>query len=216
MIQAVIFDMNGVIIVDEKFHTQSWIEFCKKYNFSITDEELRNYFIGKRDKETLEYIFKKKLSDEESNKYSDQRDLMVRALVKNKLTLPQGLIELLNNIRNKNIPLAIATSSRRGYVDFIMETFNLRKYFPIIITAEDVSNGKPDPEIYLKTADKLKIIPQNCLVFEDSLSGIKSAKDAGMKVIAITTTYSSSELKDKADKVIENFNQVSETLINNL
>lgn len=206
--------MNGVIIVDEQYHTESWKEFCKTHNIILTDNEFKTEVIGKRDKDTLNYLFKRTISEKESNLYSDQRDEIVKKLVKNKLSLPDGLLELLNKIQEQQIPLAIATSSRKGYVNFIMDNFELRKYFPIIVTAEDVDNGKPDPEMYLRSAVQLNVNPKDCLVIEDSISGIKSAKSAGMKVVAITSTHSKEDLQESANYVIDSFKNFDYSLLN--
>jgi len=213
MIKAIIFDMNGVIIVDEQYHTESWKEFCKKYNFTLTDDEFKTEVMGKRDQDTLVYLFKGNLSNEGINKYSDERYRMAKALMKGKLVLPEGLIDLLDKLQSKNILLAIATSATKDYANFIMNKFGLKKYFSVIITAEDVIEGKPSPEIYLKTANKLKINPENCLVVEDSMPGIESAKAAGMKVIAITSSLSREELKGLADYVIDSFSDFDFSLL---
>lgn len=208
MIKAVVFDMNGVIINDEKFHKQSWTIFCQRYGFKLSPQEFDKEVMGKRDKETLEYLFKKKLTPDEINNYANERDEIVKPLVNNNLQLTKGLQKLLEDLKQAHIPVAIATSSRKGYMNFIMDNFNLRKYFKHIITAEDIVNGKPDPEIYLKTALLLQKKPEDCLVFEDSLSGIKSAKNAGMNVIAITTTHNKNELS-LADQIIDSFEDIS-------
>lgn len=213
MAKAVIFDMNGVIIVDEKYHNESWQILCNNYGFTLTEEDFKKHVMGKRDKDTLDYLFKRKLSLEDTDKCADERDAIVKRLVKGKLALPDGLLELLEEIKNKNIPLAIATSSRRGYVDFIMENFGLRKYFPIIVTAEDITNGKPDPEIYLKTAGILSVNPDEVLAFEDSITGIKAAKSAGMKVVGVSSSVSEEELSKIADVVIGSFKEFSRGLL---
>ena len=213
MVKAVIFDMNGVIIVDEKFHNQSWVEFCRLYNFKLTEEEFNRDIMGKRDKDTLNYLFKRNLSEGEVNKYANERDKLVNDLVENNLNLPEGLLKLLERFKKRGLPLAIATSARRGYVDFILESFRLREFFPLIITAEDVVKGKPDPEIYLKVADKLGIDPESCLVFEDSIFGIAAAKSAGMKVVAITSSHTEDEIQNKADWVIKSFKDFDGSLL---
>jgi beta-phosphoglucomutase len=214
MIKAIIFDMNGVIIVDQRYHNQAWAEFCKKYNLSLTNEELKTQVMGKRDQDILDYLFKGNLSNEEINKYSNERYRMAKAIIKGKLVLPEGLIDLLDKLQSRNIPLAIATSAIRGYANFIMNKFRLRKYFSVIITAGDVIEGKPSPEIYLETANKLKINPENCLVIEDSILGVESAKAAGMKVVAITSSFSKEELKGLADYVIDSFSDFDFSLLN--
>ena len=96
-----------------------------------------------------------------------------------------------------------------------MGALSIRKYFKIVLTAEDITKGKPDPEIYIKSADGLHINPQECLVFEDAISGIRAARAAGMKVVGIATTHSNEEL-NLADTVVDNFKGVSLDFLNNI
>lgn len=208
MMKAVIFDMNGVIINDESYHTQSWKAFCKKHGFKLSPQEINEKVMGKRDQDTLKYLFKQKLSSRQINTYSDEREKIVMPLVKRSLQLADGLRKLLDELKQADIPLAIATGSRKGYANFIVANFHLRNYFRHIITAEDITKGKPDPEIYLKAALLLQIKPEDILVFEDSLAGISAAKRAGMKIVGITTTYNQEELS-LADKVINSFEEIS-------
>lgn len=200
--------MNGVIINDEHYHNESWNEFLEKYGFTLTTEEFEAQIMGKRDKDTLQYLFKRSLTPKEISMYCDERDAIVQKLVEGKLQLTAGLREFLESVQQAHIPLAIATSSRKEYVDFIVDTYDIRKYFQFIVTADEVVHGKPDPEIYLKAANLLEIEPSDCLVFEDSASGIKAAKAAEMKVVGITTSLSRDEL-NSVDKIIDDFTQIS-------
>jgi beta-phosphoglucomutase-like phosphatase (HAD superfamily) len=94
------------------------------------------------------------------------------------------------------------------YTHFILDGLNIRHFFKQVVTAEEIAHGKPNPEIYLLAAQKLAVTPQNCIAFEDSLSGIKSAQAAGLKVIGITTTHSAEELRI-ADKIVHSFTEVN-------
>ncbi len=208
MLKAIIFDMNGVIINDEHYHNESWNEFLEKYGFTLTTEEFETQIMGKRDKDTLQYLFKRSLTPEEITMYCNERDAIVQKLVEGKLQLTSGLREFLDSVRQAHIPLAIATSSRKEYMDFIVDTYDIRKYFQFIVTGDEVVHGKPDPEIYLKAANLLGVEPTDCLVFEDSASGIKAAKAAGMKVVGITTSLSHDVLSS-VDKIIDDFTEVS-------
>lgn len=114
----------------------------------------------------------------------------------------------MEELEKERIPLAIATSARKPYTNFILDGLNIRKFFQQIATAEEITKGKPDPEIYLLAANKLGVDPRKCLAFEDALSGIKSAQAAGLKVIGITTTHSAEELKI-ADKIIDSFKDIT-------
>lgn len=207
MLKAVIFDLNGVIIDDEKIHQKAWRQFYEKKGLNLTKNDYKQKVLGRTVKDTLEYLYNYQLTEEELNQLASERIDIAIELVKNKLKLPDGLRKLLVLLNKNKIPLAIATSSRARYVDFVTDEAKIRKHFKFILTAQDVSRGKPHPEIYLKTAEKLEVYPNDCVVFEDSISGIMAAKKAGMKVIAITTTHTKTELNE-ADKIINSFTEV--------
>ena len=115
-----------------------------------------------------------------------------------------GLQDFLKDLDNNNIIMAIATSGIQVNIDFMFEHVPIKKYFKKVISSVDISKGKPDPEIFAKTAEALHIPPENCIVFEDSIAGVKAGKAAGMKVVALTTTHTPEELKE-ADLVIKNY-----------
>lgn len=111
--------------------------------------------------------------------------------------------------------VALATGATNEKVSIIQMHIPLRQYFSIIVDGGDVTKGKPNPKIFLKTAEKLRVKPQTCLVFEDTLNGIKAAHNAGMKCIAITTTHTREELKE-ADRVIDSFDELTIETIKHL
>lgn len=215
MFKAVIFDMNGVIINDERIHQESWRQYCQKHGFSLTEEEFKQKVFGRTEKEILEYLYKREITPEELQKDSDERVALSIQIFEPQLKIMDGLDTLLENLYQQNIPLAIATSSRNKYLNFILDGLNIRKYFKVIVTAQDITKGKPDPEIYVKAAEQLGINPQDCIVFEDTISGITSAKAAGMKVIGVATTHSKEEL-ESASTVIHTFNEVTTEMLNTL
>lgn len=215
MLKAAIFDMNGVIIDDERIHQESWRQICKKYNFHLTEDEFKHNIFGRTEADTFEYLFHRQLTPEELAKFSDERVKTAIDIFKPQLTPTIGLLNLLEELTKQNISVAIATSARWPYTNFILDGLNIRKYFKEIVTAEDIKKGKPDPEIYLKTAEKLGVDPHDCVVFEDTLSGIKSAHSAGMKVIAITTTHKAEELSS-ADAIIPSFNDINANFLRKL
>ncbi len=210
---AVIFDMNGVIIDDERIHQQSWKVYCKNHGFHITEEEFKKKVFGRTEKDTFEYLYNRKISKKELEEFSNERVDTAIEIFKPVMKMTPGLKKLLKLLSDNNIPMAVATSSRPRYVHFIMESFNIRPFFKVILTAEDIVKGKPDPEIYQKSAEKLGVSPHECVVIEDTLSGITSAKAAEMKVIGIATTHSKEELKS-ANKVVDSFNEITLSFLN--
>lgn len=208
MLKAIIFDMDGVIIDDENIHQEAWRILCKRKGISLKQSDFKNNINGKTSKDILTHLFKKELDAEEFEMTSLEKINITIELLKNRMEPTQGLHEILESIYEKKIPMAIATSSRNKFVAFVLDQLNIRKYFKIIATAHDVKIGKPNPEIYLKTAERLQVNPRNCVVFEDSLSGIKSAKAAGMRVIGIATTHPREEL-NSADLAVKSFNEIN-------
>jgi beta-phosphoglucomutase len=204
---AIIFDFNGVIIKDERLHQESWRYICQKYRFTLSEEEFIHKVFGRTEAETFEFLFKKPLSLEALEKLSAERVQYVKSLIKN-IGLTQGFKSFLEQLKSYNIPIGIATSSRRPYLNYVLTVYHLSYLFDVIVSAEDIQKGKPDPEIYIKTAQLLHVKPEKCIVFEDSLSGISSAKSAGMHVIAISTTHNANELRG-ADQMIEDFSEMS-------
>lgn len=207
--------MNGVIIQDELIHQESVRQYCKRHGFNITEEEFKRDIFGRTEKEIFEYLYKRPITPEELEEYSNERVNEAIEILKPQLKMADGLEFLLKNLYENNILMAIATNSRNRYFNFIMDSLGIRKYFKVTVTAQDITRGKPDPEIYLIAAKQLQVHPSDCIVFEDTMTGIESAKTAGMKVIAITTTYPKEKL-GLSDKIINSFNEVNLELLNNL
>ncbi|HEY0731831.1 MAG TPA: HAD family phosphatase, partial [Chitinophagaceae bacterium] len=111
---------------------------------------------------------------------------------------------VLEVLHQRKLPMGIATSGIQVNIDFMFEHLPIRKYFSAVVNSTHIRKGKPDPEIYIKTAIQLNTSPGNCLVFEDAVVGILAAHDAGMKTIAITTTHQAEEL-ERADLVIPDY-----------
>jgi HAD superfamily hydrolase (TIGR01509 family) len=143
------------------------------------------------------------LDDETTRRYADEKEALFRELYTDVRPL-DGLIAFLDKLLDLEIPRAIATSAPRANVDFTLAATGMEKYFPTILDDSFVSRGKPDPEIYLKSAAALEIEPGRCVVLEDSLSGVLAGNRAGCKVVGITTTHTRSEL-GLADCVFDNF-----------
>ena len=200
---AILFDMDGVIIDSNPFHKIALKEFCKQHGYELTDEELRLKIYGRTNKDWIPNLFGK-LSPELVAQYGEEKEAMFREIYKNDIKLVDGLREFLDSLETLGIPRAIATSAPRSNVDFTLRYTHTGKYFETILDEAFVTRGKPDPEIYLKTAAALGFDPGNCVVFEDSLSGVAAGKRAGCKVVGITTTHTPEELHE-TDFIINDF-----------
>ena len=204
---AVIFDMDGVIIDSNPFHKISLRQFCEKYGYHLSDEELVNRIYGRTNKEWITNLFGP-LSHDELIRYEEEKEGLFRELFKNDIKALDGLNQFLHQLKEKNIPVAIGTSAPRSNVDYVLAHTKLEKYFSVILDESHVEHGKPNPEIYLKVADRLGFEPARCVVFEDSLSGVESARRAGAKVVGVATTHSVDELSH-TDLVIADFNTLT-------
>lgn len=203
---AVIFDMDGVIIDSNPFHKISLRQFCEKYGYHLSDQELISKIYGRTNKEWIANLFGT-LTKEELEHYGEEKEALFREIYKNDIQALKGLPEFLRSLEEKNIPIAIGTSAPRSNVDFVLSHIHLGKYFTVILDESDVEHGKPNPEIYLKVAARLGVEPSRCIVFEDSLSGVESARRAGAKVVGVATTHSFEELSH-TDFVIQDFTDV--------
>lgn len=200
---AFIFDMDGVIIDSNPFHKIALKQFCQKYGHDLTEEQLKEKIYGRTNKDWLVNVFGP-LDPQQLRDYAVEKEALFRKLYDRDIKAVAGLEDFLVKTRKNEVPVAIATSAPRANVDFTLTRTGLEKYFPVILDDTFVKKGKPDPEIYLKTAAALKFKPEDCIVFEDSISGVNSAKAAGCKVVGITTTHTPMELSD-TDYVIDDF-----------
>ena len=203
--KAVIFDLDGTLLDNNSYHLKSWLEYLKNIGRDISEEEYNANINGRTNTDVIKYIYQREMPDEEILKYTLEKEAMYRELYKPFVKPITGLINFLEVLQQKKIPMAIATSGIQPNIDFMFEEVPIRQYFKEVVNSSHITKGKPDPEIYLKTASLLNIPPKNCLVFEDAVVGIKSAKAAGMKVIAVATTQTKEELSI-ADMIIDDYN----------
>jgi len=206
-IKAAIFDLDGTLIDNNAYHFDSWIEYLKRMGRSITTDEYKANMNGRTNKDVAEYIYQRKLSDEEAMKYSLEKEAIYREIYQPHIKPVDGLIDLLELLYQKGIPMAIATSGIQVNIDFMFDNLPIRKYFKTVVSSAHITKGKPDPEIYLKSAEILNVTAGNCLAFEDAAVGVQSAKTAGMKVAAILTTQTKEELH-LADLIINDFTEL--------
>ncbi len=202
--KAVLFDLDGTLIDNNSYHLKTWKIYLEKIGIDISEEVYRKNINGRTNKDALEYIYNKKMTDDEAMVYAMEKEALYRDIYTSEIKPVDGLIDLLEVLHNRNIPMAIATSGIQVNIDFMFEHIPIKHYFKEVVNSTHINKGKPDPEIYLKTASLLKIPPENCLVFEDAEVGVIAAHAAGMKVIAITTTQTKEELK-QADLIIKDF-----------
>ena len=200
---AIIFDMDGVLVDSNPYHKIALHQFCAKYGYHLTEEGLRNKIYGRTNKEWITNLFGT-LPPDQLAQYGEEKEALYRELFDKDIQPVAGLLDFLHLLNKHKIPRAIGTSAPWSNVDFTLSKTGTQSFFHIILDESHVTHSKPNPEIYINVAKRLGLPPQQCIVFEDSLSGVISAKQAGAKVVGITTTHTPAELSE-TDLIINDF-----------
>lgn len=206
-IKGVIFDMDGVIVNNYTFHLDAWAEFCRKHQIAFSRETFTHQFFGKNNNDILNALFGRNLSGNEVRVLGEEKESIYRKLYSPHIKPLNGLIPFLDYLNEKGNRIAVASSAPQSNIDFTIKRTGIIKYVDVIANGDMVHRGKPHPEIFLKAAEMLKINPGECLVFEDSFSGIDAAESAGMRVVAVATTHEKSEHRPIND-IISDFVEI--------
>lgn len=213
-IKGVIFDFNGTMFYDGEIQEKSWRTFLqRKIGRKVTDDEFQEYVHGRNVDVTLSYFLDKKLSKKEIEELAEEKEVVYRELClgnKNKFKLATGLIELLNHLKERKIPFTIATASGLNNVKFFFKYLDLATWFDIgnVVYDDGTIPGKPEPEIYIRAANKIGVSINECMVFEDAKSGILSAHRAGAcKIVGVASLLDKEALFkiQGVDQVIEDY-----------
>jgi HAD superfamily hydrolase (TIGR01509 family) len=204
---AVIFDMDGVIVDSNPYHKIALKQFCEKHSYHLSDAELKSRIFGRTNKDWLMSLFNGKLTDKQVKEFEDEKESLFREIFAQHIKPVEGLISFLEMLKARQIPRAVATSAPPANVQFTLEKTGTQKFFQVVVDGDAVENSKPHPEIYLKTIAAIHFLPERCIVIEDSLSGITAGRQAGCKVIGITTTHTREEMRE-TDLVIDDFNDL--------
>ena len=198
--RAFIFDMDGTLVDNMRFHAAAWQTMLAENDLTVDTHDFLVKTAGKTNREIIPNFFKD----------ADEARLLELGLRKEsiyrELFLPErraiaGAIEFLTEAQTLGVKMAVATAAPVENMEFVLDGLDLRRYFTAITTAADVSNGKPDPEVFLVSAEKLGVEPKNCLVFEDALNGFEAANRAGMKSIGIASVNSVTDILKLASVV---------------
>ena len=208
---AAIFDMDGVLVDSNPFHLKKWEALLDEHRIAFDRDELPRLILGHRNDTTLRHFFGPNLGTDETQRLGDELEETFREMIRPHARPVPGLEALIIAFHNAGIPMAVASSAMTKNVEFIVDVLGFRHYFRHLVTGDEVRHAKPDPEIYIKAAEKLEIQPSRCVAFEDSFVGVESAKRAGMICVAIASTFPLSELRERthADLAVESFEQLN-------
>ena len=211
MLKAIIFDLDGTLVDSLPYHHESWRIFFKKNNIEENDfDEIYKNYKGGGTLELMTSVFGDIYTKDELEKMSDDKEVIFRDIYRSKIFPINGLRKFLDNLKKNNILLSIGSNAIRKNVLMTIEELGITKYFNSIICGDEVSKGKPDPEMYIKTLSNLKVNKNECIIFEDSIEGVTAAKNANIKAIGVTSSQSSEILKSVgAFKTIEDYTKIS-------
>lgn len=206
MDKAAVFDLDGVLVDSSQFHYESWVRLGEEVGFTMTPEFFRATF-GQRNDAILKRLVPN-ATEEQIERWGERKEALYREVAKGRLKPLPGSVELVQGLKRLGFCLAIASSTPRLNITFALQQLGLSGVFDAIVSAEDVTQGKPDPEVFLKAAERLGVAPSRCVVFEDAVAGVEAAKRGGMKCIAVTTTNPREALA-KADLVVDSLAEVT-------
>lgn len=219
MIKAVIFDMDGVISDTQKLHASVEEKLLQRFGIRIKASEITEKFGGMPTKEIFKKLFKEnKVSTDIDSIMEEKWEEMIK-YAKDSVSPVSGSIELINELKRQNFKLAISSSSPKKYVNVVLDKLKLKGKFDVITTQEEVKRGKPYPDISLLTAKKLETLPEECVVIEDGISGMMSAKRAGMKSIAFIDKSRSTKTDNgnyPADLIVNDLKKINSKKIKSL
>lgn len=196
-----IFDMDGTLVDNMKYHTDAWQQMLRENGVEMDAEEFLIKTAGRTNLEIIPQIFAD-ISEERLAELGERKETLYRELFLRHRRPVDGAVEFLEASRELGVKMAVATAAPMANVEFILDGLDLRHFFEAVTTAADISNGKPDPEIFLRSAEKLGVEPRHCLVFEDALNGFEAAHRAGMRSIGIATVNTIDRIM-QLDSVVE-------------
>ena len=219
MLRAVIFDFNGIIVDDEPIHFELFQRVLSEEGIDLTETDYYERYLGHDDRGAFSTAYRehdRALSRSKLAQLIERKAAYYQEDIKTKMRVFPGIQTLVPNLA-KQLPLAIASGALRNEIEIILSTIGLFTHFRAIVSAEDVTRGKPEPEIFLTALDRLNaaldsndpISPGECLVIEDSKEGIRGARRAGMKCLAVTNSHPA-KLLDDADSILDSLEGITQ------
>ncbi len=204
MPQAVIFDMDGVICHTNPFHSRAFQQFFEKRNLFPTEEDFALHMYGKNNGYILSHFLGRKIEGQELLELENEKESLFRVIYQELIDPIPGFLEFFHALRKAGFKTGVATSAPFANLELIAGKLDLFPHLESALASEHVTKHKPDPEVYLKTAQNLSVEPSQCVVFEDSFSGVSAAKNAGMKVVGVLSSHTVDQLP-VCDFYIDNY-----------
>ncbi|MEX2147314.1 MAG: HAD family phosphatase [Candidatus Rokuibacteriota bacterium] len=202
---GVIFDMDGVLIDSGAHHRAAWAALLEDEGVTANETSWR-LTIGRPAEEAVALLLRRALPAEEARRLAERKREHYARFAGRGVQAIAGVSAFVAELERLGVKRAVATSATRHDVERLLGELRLRERFHVIVAADDVRWGKPNPEVYLRAAEGLALRPSECLVFEDAVVGVHAARNAGMRVIGVTTAHTGRELIEAgAERAIANF-----------
>ncbi len=203
---GVIFDMDGVLIDSADAHWESWKRLGEENGLSITREQFASTF-GRQSRDIIQGLFGEK-SSAATRELSERKELIYRDIIGANPPIVEGAAELVRSLRAAGAALAIGSSGPRNNIDLVLRAIGVADDFAAIVSADDVTRGKPDPQVFELSARRLGLSPAQCIVIEDAPVGIQAAKAAGALAVAVLIYHPRSAFQ-AADDAVERLSELS-------
>ena len=211
---CVIFDMDGVLADTASIHFESWVKLAEEIGLFFSKNFFEKTF-GQQSTSIVRELVGQEMDDFLITKWANLKEFYYREMIKGKLQPLPGVLRIIKELKFLGFKLAVGSSGPSKNVKLLLDTLKIKDFFDIVITAKEVQNGKPAPDVFLIAAKALNIAPENCIVIEDAPVGIQAANAAGMLCIALTTTHKMEELSG-ARIIIKDLTEISINDIINL
>lgn len=212
MIKAVIFDMDGVVVDTGLIHNTAEKKVLDEIGIHMTFDEIQEY-AGQAAEVWFKEVLKKNKKSANIEELVKKKFNMVYDILEDEIPVIPGFLDLFKSLKRNKIKVALASGSSKKFMNFIVSKLELK--FDLVISSEEVSKGKPDPELFLMVSKKLKIEPEDCLVIEDANLGVIAAKRAKMKCIGFINKNSGNQDLSKADLIVKNLSDIGVNIIKN-
>lgn len=187
-----IFDIDGTLVDNMHLHAEAFGVFAERHGLPPLTKADRARLDGRRNSEIFPILFKRDVSREEWQAYEHEKEGLYRELSKGRLSPMKGLVALIARLQAESVAMALATSAPKPNVTHTLAELGMSDTFPVIVRGDEVAKGKPAPDVFIEAARRLGVAAAECLVFEDAPMGIEAAQAAGMRVVALTTSFQAS------------------------
>jgi len=212
-IRAVLFDLDGTLVDNMSFHIDAWIEMGRSLGRELTREHILREFSGRKNEELLPKVAGRALDSIELERLAEQKEARYRELYTPHLRLLDGVEALLDQLAKHGVAVGIASAAPRKNRDFVLNGLGLTSRMGTIVGAEEVTRGKPAPDLFLEAARRLGCDPSSTLVFEDAVLGVEAGRAAGMSVCGVTTSEPGETLRAAgAQATVADFTELPDEL----